>query len=68
MPDHPALAATVLALVGNPLDQPFDAKYLLIASNNLASLLIEQGEVASNLQQPGRREQADKQLILAGQR
>ncbi|MNU06601.1 hypothetical protein D3C72_2518530 [compost metagenome] len=60
MPDYPSLAATVLAFVGNPLDQPFYAKYLLIASNDLAGLLVEQGEVASHLQQPSRREQADK--------
>ncbi|MNN61198.1 hypothetical protein D3C81_1764240 [compost metagenome] len=51
MPNNPTFTATILALEADPFDQPLDAENLLITSDDLADLFIEQGVIANHLQQ-----------------
>ena len=64
VPDHPTFSPAIWAFLVDTLDQPLDAKHLLVAGDYLARLLVKQGEQAGHLQQPLRGKQADEQPIL----
>ncbi|MNL16609.1 hypothetical protein D3C87_1376610 [compost metagenome] len=64
VPDHPTFSPAIGAFLVDTLDQPLDAKHLLVAGDDLARLLVKQGEQAGHLQQPIRGEQADEQAVL----
>ncbi|MNQ59311.1 hypothetical protein D3C85_735440 [compost metagenome] len=52
VPDHPTFSPAIGAFLVDTLDQPLDAKHLLVAGDDLARLLVKQGEQASHFQQP----------------
>ena len=51
MPDHAPFTPSLWITCIDALDQSLDAKYLLIAGDYLARLLVKQGEIARHLQQ-----------------
>ena len=53
MPDDTTFTTAVFAFLIDPFNQPFDAENLLVTRDDLAGLLVEQGEETSHLQQPG---------------
>ena len=53
MPDHAPFTPSLEVACIDAFDQSLDAKYLLIAGDYLARLLVKQGEIARHLQQAG---------------
>ena len=67
MPDNTALAATALRirlLLADARQQCADTEELLIASDDLPDLAVEEHVAAQELQQAGRRQQTHQQPIL----